>query len=410
MKDDYMARIWVCWKPTFPQDTKDGKMWNSAVRIPFNVVDGAPIVWIQVKKFSCSLATPLFPNHIYICIYIYRMEEHCYLKKHFYSFWSILWESVHCWDIYIRHLFFMKKIFLYKWAKRFSHHRSPTGLSTHRLTWGIRDDKGIARTPLVETLIKDLEERDHAFQFSKVDAHGYLLPQRRNRVFGVSSAKGLKTPEQVALEQQTWKTLFGKLGLGPKEHHFTLEDFLEPDLDSKPLQAPQDVRNWKAILKQCKSKLQLGKDDTDTPICMHMGSSENRLEFMMGASTCVRPSHDIFCGLVERPFVGIELLRLQGSFESDYPYPEELQALPYTLARDLAGNAFPTTVLQANVIASLVSHHAWREMAQREDFASPPRQSKQLGFVYLYKVIFYFPTIYFVNHNFGDDFLFFQVS
>ncbi|CAL1150276.1 unnamed protein product [Cladocopium goreaui] len=108
-----------------------------------------------------------------------------------------------------------------------------------------------------------------------------------------------------------------------------------------------------------------------------MGSSEKRIEYMVGASTCIRPSHEIWCSQVQRPLVGIESLRLQGSFPEDYPYPEEVRGLPENLSRDLAGNAFPTTVLQANVIASMISHAAWGEMASRADFSSPPRQSKQ---------------------------------
>lgn len=225
----------------------------------------------------------------------------------------------------------------------------------------------MARPPLIETLIRDLENKGHAFSYSKVDTNNYLLPQRRNRVFGCSSHKGAKTPEQVDSEKQQWKHVFGKLGMGPASQQFTLEDILLPDLEKRPLQAAQDVRNWQLI----KSKVKRAKQNG--PLCMHMGSSEARLEYMVGASTCVRPSHEIFCGLAGRPFVGTELLRLQGSFGSDYPHPEEIERLPEGLAKDMAGNAFPTTVLQANFISSLVCHNAWQDVAARVDCASPAK-------------------------------------
>ena len=231
----------------------------------------------------------------------------------------------------------------------------------------------MSRPPLIETLIKDLGDRGHSFSFSKVDANNYLLPQRRNRVFGCSSANGLKTSEKMASEQHAWKAIFGKLGLGPKDQHFSLDDFLEPGLDPSPLHGPEDVRNWDLI----QAKLKKNKVSQDACVCLHMGSSEKRIEYMVGASTCIRPSHEIWCSQVQRPLVGIESLRLQGSFPEDYPYPEEVRGLPENLSRDLAGNAFPTTVLQANVIASMISHAAWGEMASRADFSSPPRQSKQ---------------------------------
>eukprot|EP00435_Cladocopium_sp_Y103_P071892 s64_g38.t1 len=160
--------------------------------------------------------------------------------------------------------------------------------------------------------------------------------------------------------------------MGPKSQQFTLEDILENDVEPQPLQAPQDVRNWGIIEKRVKK----AKQDA-SQLCMHMGSSEARLEYMIGGSTCVRPSHDIYCAVVGRPLIGCELLRLQGSFPNDYACPHELADLPEALARDLAGNAFPTTVLQADLIACMISHQdAWHQAASREDFASPKRRPR----------------------------------
>ena len=116
----------------------------------------------------------------------------------------------------------------------------------------------MARPPLIETLIRDLENKGHAFSYSEVDTNNYLLPQRRNRVFGCSSHKGAKTPEQVDSEKQQWKHVFGKLGMGPASQQFTLEDILLPDLEKRPLQAPQDVRNWQLIKSKVKRAKQNG--------------------------------------------------------------------------------------------------------------------------------------------------------
>ena len=239
-------------------------------------------------------------------------------------------------------------------------------------TWGITDDNGVARPPLVETLIRDLSAMGHSFTYSKVDAQNYLLPQRRNRVFGCSSAINNRDPEDVISDHQKWKAIFGKFGMGPKSQQFTLEDTLEKGVEPQPLHAPQDIRNWGLIEKRVKK----AKQDPSR-LCMHMGSSESRLEYMVGASTCVRPSHDIYCNVVGRPLIGCELLRLQGSFPDDYSCPDALADLPEGLKRDLAGNAFPTTVLQANLIATMIAHQdAWHQAASREDFASPKRGSR----------------------------------
>lgn len=171
--------------------------------------------------------------------------------------------------------------------------------------------------------------------------------------------------------------MFGKLGLGNKDQHFTLHDMLEPGLPEKPLQAPQDLKNFDIVM----GKLKRTKADAST-LCFHMGSTEARLEWNVGASTCVRPSHDIFCNLVKRPLKGAELLRLQGSWARDYPHPEAVEELDNAMAKDLAGNAFPTTVLQANLLSSMISFQSWKEAGMELALSPspyPPKKQKHIA-------------------------------
>lgn len=217
--------------------------------------------------------------------------------------------------------------------------------------------------------MRDLEERHHSFAYLKLDANSYLLPQRRNRVFGcsTSTASGTTSLDDVASDNQTWKMLLNRLGTGPSEQQFSLKDMLRTDLPAQPMQAPQDITNWKLV--QARAKRANNQDPMC--ICMHLGSSEKRLEWMKDASTCIRPSHDIYCSMVDRPLHPQEMLKLQGSFECDFPCPDELRNLPDNLARDMAGNAFPTPCLQAALISSMVCHRTWKELATRQDFQSP---------------------------------------
>ena len=108
-------------------------------------------------------------------------------------------------------------------------------------------------------------------------------------------------------------------------------------------------------------KLKRHKTDASL-VCLHMGSSAARLEYAVGVSTCVRPSPEIYCHKAGRPFVGCELLRLQGVFAGDFSKPKEVSELSEGLARDMAGNAFTTCVLQASLLASMVSNSVWRCM------------------------------------------------
>ena len=228
--------------------------------------------------------------------------------------------------------------------------------------------EGIPQQPLILTVLKDLEKLGHAFFYQKIDARKYLLPQRRNRVFGCSVKTGDKSAEEIQDQGNCWKEVFCRMGAGPTEQSFTLNDLMQKGLEPQPLHSPQDARNWKTVVGKAKLSGQKPEE-----LCMHMGSSSNRLEWAHLSSTCIRPSHDIFCGAENRPLTPIELLRLQGVFASDFECPDAVTQLPDALARDFAGNAFPTTVLQANLICSMVAHpHAWHCMATGVDAPAPP--------------------------------------
>lgn len=236
------------------------------------------------------------------------------------------------------------------------------------------DKDGELQPPLIETVVEDMDERGHSFSYRTVDTQSYLLPQRRNRVFGCAAAKRAKTPEEIELESKSWKDTFARLGMGPKEQQFDLTDLLEDGLDAEPLQAPQDIQNWKAAkanVKRTKGKAQA------QPMCLHMGSSSDRLEYALGASTCVRPTHGIYCEVVQRPLVPLELLRLQGVFPSDFPFPDAIEAVSEKLLKDMAGNAFTTTVLQAAMLASLVSHDAWCHLSTEAKADTSRRRNRK---------------------------------
>ena len=225
---------------------------------------------------------------------------------------------------------------------------------------GISDEKGVPQQPLINTVIKDLAKLGHSFSFQKVDARQYLLPQRRNRVFGCSFDKLHNTDEELQQQHEDWKRLFVQMGMVANEQRFTLQDVLEEGLEQQPLQSQQDIKNWKKVLAKAK---QLNQEEEN--ICMHMGSSDARREWANKATTCIRPTHDIFYGGAGRPLVASELLRLQGVFQSDFECPDALKELPETLAKDMAGNAFPTTVLQANLISSIIAHRqVWENLGK----------------------------------------------
>ena len=92
----------------------------------------------------------------------------------------------------------------------------------------------------------------------------------------------------------------------------------------------------------------------------------------MGMATCLRPSTRVYSLRLRRFLSAMEHLMLQGIFPTDFAHPEvvEMLAQKATMAKDMAGNAFSTTVLQANLLALLVNSAAWRVIRVRNE--GPP--------------------------------------
>jgi len=75
--------------------------------------------------------------------------------------------------------------------------------------------EGIPQQPLTLTVLKDLQKLGHAFFYQKIDARKYLLPQRRNRVFGCSVKTGDKSAQEIQDQGNCWKEVFCRMGAGP---------------------------------------------------------------------------------------------------------------------------------------------------------------------------------------------------
>ncbi|CAE7302174.1 unnamed protein product, partial [Symbiodinium microadriaticum] len=101
-------------------------------------------------------------------------------------------------------------------------------------------------------------------------------------------------------------------------------------------------------------------------------SSQREQEHAVGMATCLRPSTRVYSLRLRRFLSAMEHLMLQGIFPTDFAHPEvvEMLAQKATMAKDMAGNAFSTTVLQANLLALLVNSAAWRVIRVRNE--GPP--------------------------------------
>ena len=98
------------------------------------------------------------------------------------------------------------------------------------------------------------------------------------------------------------------------------------------------------------------------------GSKDRKPEFNIGATTCIRPSHSIYSHKLQRYLTAAELLGQQGIWASDFLHPDAVQELhtQSTFAREMAGMAFTTTVLQANLLTSIIHCEGWKIVAAEQ--------------------------------------------
>ena len=98
------------------------------------------------------------------------------------------------------------------------------------------------------------------------------------------------------------------------------------------------------------------------------GSKDRKPEFNIGATTCIRPSHSIYSHKLQRYLTAAELLGQQGIWASDFLHPDAVKELhtQSTFAREMAGMAFTTTVLQANLLTSIIHCEGWKIVAAEQ--------------------------------------------
>ena len=165
----------------------------------------------------------------------------------------------------------------------------------------IKDVHGEPQMPAVEIATEDLARLGHAFEYVKVDTADYLLPQRRNRVWGSSclgeDAETFSLRMRMSAQRMQSTT------------RFPLDGFLDPDLPRAKLTSDTNKKHLKVIKGVCTRKGFKASEMT-----MDTRASESRgPEFAgPGLLTCCRPTHPIFHLGLERLVTGQEMLAAQG--------------------------------------------------------------------------------------------------
>lgn len=161
-----------------------------------------------------------------------------------------------------------------------------------------------------------------------------MLPQRRNRVYGLAFAMAGSSVPQV---QETYSKCLEAL---KTNYQFPSDLMFEKKRPEKPTPSHQETIT--AVQKKCPSSCDLYVD---------CASSSDRLTYGDKVLPCLTPSHAIFSTRLQRYLSKRDLLNCQGLWPSTFN-PDAYKILLDGKAQDVAGNAFSSTVFQATFLTA----------------------------------------------------------
>eukprot|EP00435_Cladocopium_sp_Y103_P075334 s374_g56.t1 len=164
----------------------------------------------------------------------------------------------------------------------------------------LKDEDGNPQKAATTVIKEDLRSFNHTFEFSKFDTQNFLLPQRRERVWG-SSCEGedeVQYPLRMKITMQRFQS----------RTRFPLKSILEDGLPTQELANPRVKQQAKAVEKICKEQnLSLAEATLD------LSTSQSRTpEWAWNQLTCVRPSHQIWSFGKNRRITPFEMLKSHG--------------------------------------------------------------------------------------------------
>ncbi|CAK9054369.1 Malate dehydrogenase 2 [Durusdinium trenchii] len=185
------------------------------------------------------------------------------------------------------------------------------------------------------------------FAHTVLDSRDFLLPQRRNRVWGLASVMSGSFHGQNAGEEFTecLKSMHSNF-------RFPSAELWQQGLPTDKLKTAREER----LVQMAKEAF-----PGSTDLFVDCASSLNRPTHAAYAVPCITPTHPIYSVELERYLTARDLLMAQGFWPTCFS-PTSYQFLLDNpdLAQDLAGNAFSSTVFQAVFMSALATcPQAW---------------------------------------------------
>lgn len=197
--------------------------------------------------------------------------------------------------------------------------------------------------PVIHHVRDKFVDADYGFEYRVLDSRDFLLPQRRHRCW-MWAFRGAENQGAAELAAGAVESL-------RSEKAWQLDDFFDAvKATDQEMKRPLNERE-RDVVRQCMQKLSAKQKSQD--VLIDIAKSAGRAPFCLDAAACVVPNSRPFRRKTGLILSAEQVHAVQGIYKEDFPALERWCWEKEGLARDLAGNAFSTTVCMAVAIACL---------------------------------------------------------
>ena len=191
--------------------------------------------------------------------------------------------------------------------------------------------------PVINHVRGEFNSRGYAFEHKVLNSQHYLLPHRRNRCWMWAF---------LGLQHQDSATLAGEDVVALGQQKFWSMSSLFRSVRAKDDLSRPLVPREREVLSNVQSRLT--RDQLKKDLVVDVGKSLERLHYCLGgAAPCVVPNSRTYRVKQNKVLSPEQCHAVQGIFKSDFPALATWAKNKKTIMRDLAGNAFSTTVCMA---------------------------------------------------------------
>lgn len=205
--------------------------------------------------------------------------------------------------------------------------------------------------PVIHHVSASFKRAGYAFDYKVLDTRDYLLPQRRNRCWmWAFKGEGLKKQQAAKATGDSVVALSSaeSFSLG---HLFHKAGVAKTEIVARTGKKRKLCnRHWGVVKYVCD---RLTPDQRKGDLVIDIAKTAPRAPSCVGAAPCIVPNSQPYRMKTQTIFSPEQMHCVQGIYKDDFPAMSTWAKERPTLTRDLAGNAFSTTVCMAVAISCL---------------------------------------------------------